>query len=98
MIRLRPRCRWRALDNVKAAHLPGIGITAAGEIARIARHARESSREEIGVERDDYICFREIVGRLNRLPKGHACAFINVVAIDRLPEMPFGFRECLLEL
>ena len=98
MICLRPGRARRALDRIQPRHLFRIRIAALGEIARIARHSRESCREKIRIERNDDIRFREVVNRLHGLPESHSRAFINVVAIHWFPEMPLGFRKRLLEL
>src|SRR5437660_12863211 len=86
------------LNRIKTAHIAGIGIPALCEISRIARHSREAAIKEVRVERDDYVGGIELVSGLDRLAKGHSRAFIDVVAIDRLVQMPVGFGKRLDQL
>ncbi len=98
MVRLRSRRSRRALDRIEAAHVAGVRIAALGEIARVTRHSRESGIEKIGVERNDHVRGVELVSGLNRLAEGHLRARVNIVAIDRLIEMPLGLRKFLEQL
>ena len=93
MIRFRSGRTRRALDHIQPAHLARIRIAAFGEVAGIASKARESCVEEIGIERKDYVCFREVVARLHRLPECQLRAFKHIVAIYRLVNMPLGRRD-----
>src|SRR6185312_3997434 len=98
MVRLRPGICWRALDGIKPAHVAGVWIATLGKIACVARHSREARIQEIRVERDDYVSRVELVSSLNRLPKRHLRARVDIVAIDRLIEMPLGFGKFLEQL
>src|SRR5580700_6276442 len=91
MIRLRSRCTRRALDYVEPIHV-AVGVAAAREIADVARMAGESGGEEVGGERDDDVGLREVVARFDGLSEGHLGAFEDVVAIDRLVDVPLGLR------
>ena len=55
MIRFRSCRTRRAFDHIQPAHLAGIRIAPLGEVPRVAREARESRIEEIGIERKNYI-------------------------------------------
>ena len=92
MIRLSSRRTRRALDHIQPTHLAGIGITLLGEIARIACLTRKSGGEKVGVQRDDHIGTIELVNRLDRLAEGHLRSRVNIVAIHRFVNMPFGLR------
>ena len=78
--------------------LPLSGLRRAGEVADVAGVAGESGVEEVGVERDDYVGFRKIVARLDRLSEGQLRAFEHVVAIDRLVDVPLGIGINLQEI
>ena len=95
MVRPRASRTWRALDYVQPAHLAGVGIAPLGEISDVTREAGESRVQKIGVERNDYVRFREVILRLHRLAEGQLCAFEHIVAVDRLVHMPLGLRISL---
>ena len=96
MIGLRPRRGRRALDRIKAAHVP-IGIAAARKIADVTRVARESCIQKIRVQRDDDVGFREVVPRLDRLAERELRAFEHVVAVHRFIHVPLRLRIDLQE-
>ena len=98
MVRFCSRRSRRALDRIKAAHVAGIGIAAFRKISRVARHAGEAGVEKIGIERDDHIRSVELVSGLDRLTECHLRASVNIVAIDRLIEVPLGFGKFLKQL
>src|SRR2546428_5465717 len=74
MICLSSRRTRRALDHIQPTHLAGIGITPLGEIARIARLAREYGGEKVGDQRADQIGRDELINRPGRLAEGHIVA------------------------
>src|SRR4051812_13971265 len=98
MVRLRPRVCRSALDGIEAAHVPGVGIAALGEITSVPCHSGEAGIQKVGIERDDYVGSIELVSGLNRLAKRHLRTRINVVAIHRLVEMPLSFWKFLEQL
>ena len=69
----------------------------AWRIADVSRVAGESRVEEVGVERDDDVGFREVVARFDRLSERQLRAFEHVVAIHRLVDVPLGLRINLQE-
>src|ERR1051325_3794239 len=93
MIRLRPRRTHPALNHIQAAHLASFRIAPLGKITNIFRRTGESSREEVGIERQNHISLREVIPRLNRLTKRQLRTLKYIVAIDRLIHMPLGFGE-----
>ena len=93
MIRFRAGQRRRALDGVEAVHLLlVVGHPAAiGKVARIP-HGRRAARQKIGVQRDDDVGFVEVIDGVG-LSGGGASA----VTSGRIPGMPLGLRERLLD-
>src|SRR5580692_167276 len=88
MIRLSPRARHPALDHIQPVHIAAIRIAAAGEVADVTDIPRKPRIQEIGIQRNNDVGLREIVARLDRLPKGQLRAFENVIAIYWLINMP----------
>ncbi|MGN6182637.1 MAG: hypothetical protein ACTHQM_03170 [Thermoanaerobaculia bacterium] len=82
------------LDRVEAIHrlrFVRAHFAARHEVARVAQVAR-SFIEEVGANRDDDICLREVVVGVDVAAECDAGTFAHVVAIDRFPLMPLHAR------
>ena len=95
MIRLRPGRTRRALDHIKPAHLPGVGVAPLGKVPDVFRRAREARVQEVGVERENYVRILQLVLRLHRLTERQLRAFEHVVAVHRFIHVPLGLRISL---
>ena len=91
-----------AFDRVQAIHRRRTvaHAAAAREIARVAKMSR-TFVEEIRIERDDDVRFRQVVMNIDVISERELRAFAHVVAIHRFPLMPLNAgieREELLDL
>src|SRR5947208_5376667 len=90
MVGLRARRGERALEHVEAVHLGRAGARAGGEIAYVAQVGRAAA-QEVGVEGQDHVAFREAVSGVDVVAEGEPRPGARRVAADRLPLVPARF-------
>src|SRR5262249_57153184 len=66
-----------------------------GKVARVAGKPRKPGVKKIGVQGNDHVRSIELVNRFNRLAKSHTRAIVDIVAINRLIDMPLRLRVSL---
>src|SRR6476661_7266070 len=88
----------RALRHVEAVHLVAIfQLATAHEVACVAHKAREPrAGKEVCVQRENHSGVFKLIDRIVISAEGQLGTGAHIVAIDRVPAMPLGLREGLL--